>query len=439
MLYDNEIAKKMYDKYKVNKITYQKMYNYKIGKTDIVNGYVQTDRSNRVLQDNYIKTFIAEEVSFMVGMPITYSSKSGNNQMIKEIDNNIYNEILDTELADNMLTFSEAYELYYIEGENEEREFKIATYTPLNSIAYKNLTNEVELFMYFYYKDLDDKLYMDIIDDEYIYHFDENFKEVESPTPHIFKKCPVGIAPLPNGISDTLYHNIKSLQDNYELLMSDWSNEIGDTRLAYLKIIGATIDEDSAKEMKRMGIVQVPEKGDIGFLTKNISSDFYNTYRNIIKEDIYRVAQHIDNQTQIQSNTSGTMLATRMNCLRIKITTQNQCLVNCIRTRLKFLFKYLNIANGANYNYKDVIIMPQLNLPSNDVETAQILSQLNGKLSVQTGLERLSNVTNGREELIKKLEEDVLIAKYQKKVNDILNGDDGINLDKLDGEDNENI
>lgn len=438
MLYDNEIGKKMYDKYKSNKSIYQKMYNYKIGKTDIVNSYVKTDRSNRVLQDNYIKTFIAEEVSFMVGMPITYSSKSGNNEMIKEINNNIYNEILDTELADTMLTFSEAYELYYIEGKDDEREFKISTYTPLNSIAYKNQNNEVEMFMYFYNKDLDDKLYMDIVDDECIYHFNEEFKEVEVPTPHIFKKCPVGIAPLPNGISDTLYHNIKSLQDNYELLMSDWSNEIGDTRLAYLKVIGASIDEEGARRMKDMGILQVPEKGDVGFLVKNISSDFYNTYRSIIKEDIYRVAQHIDNQTQIQSNTSGTMLATRMNCLRIKITTQNQCLVNCIRTRLRFLFKYLNIAKGANYNYKDVIIMPQLNLPSNDVETAQIISQLNDKLSIQTGLERLSNVTNGREELIKKLEEDVLIAEYQKKINEILTSGES-DLDSLEGEDNENI
>lgn len=436
MLYNKEVAEKMYKKHKDNQNIYQKMHNYKIGKTDIVNGYIKTDRSNRVLQDNFIKTFIAEEVSFMVGMPITYSSKSGNNKMIKEINNNVYNEILDTELADTMLTFSEAYELYYIEGENEEREFKISTYTPLNSIAYKNQTNEVEMFMYFYYKDLDDKLYMDVIDDEYIYHFDEDFKQVEEPTTHIFKKCPVGIAPLPNGISDTLYHNIKSLQDNYELLMSDWSNEIGDTRLAYLKMIGTDIEDEDARKMKEMGILQVPEKGDVGFLVKNISSDFYNTYRNIIKEDIYRVAQHIDNQTQIQSNTSGTMLATRMNCLRIKITTQNQCLVNCIRTRLKFLFKYLNIANGANYNYKDVLIMPQLNLPSNDVETAQIVSQLNGKLSIQTGLERLSNVTNGREELIRKLEEDVLIAEYQKKINDILESGE-VDLDEVEGEEDE--
>ncbi|WP_346913769.1 phage portal protein [Clostridium sp.] len=438
MLYDKEIAKKMYDKYKANKNRYQKMQNYKIGKTDIVNGYIKTDRSNRVLQDNYIKTFIAEEVSFMVGMPITYSSKSGNNEMIKEINNNVYNEILNTELADTMLTFSEAYELYYIEGENEEREFKISTYTPLNSVVYKNQNNEVEMFMYFYYKDLDDKLYMDVIDDECIYHFNEDFKEVEEPKEHIFKKCPVGIAPLPNGISDTLYHNVKSLQDNYELLMSDWSNEIGDTRLAYLKMIGTSIEDEDARKMKEMGILQVPERGDVGFLVKNISSDFYNTYRNIIKEDIYRVAQHIDNQTQIQSNTSGTMLATRMNCLRIKITTQNQCLINCIRTRLKFLFKYLNIANGANYNYKDVLIMPQLNLPSNDVETAQIVSQLNGKLSIQTGLERLSNVTNGREELIRKLEEDVLIAEYQKKINDILESGE-VDLDSIEGEDDETI
>ncbi len=91
MLYNKEIAEKMYDKYEANKDAYQKMHNYKIGKTDIVNGYIKTDRSNRVLQDNYIKTFIAEEVSFMVGMPITYSSKSGNNEMIKEINNNVYN------------------------------------------------------------------------------------------------------------------------------------------------------------------------------------------------------------------------------------------------------------------------------------------------------------------------------------------------------------
>ena len=78
---------------------------------------------------------------------------------------------------------------------------------------------------------------------------------------------------------------------------------------------------------------------------------------------------------------------------------------NCIKTRLKCLFRYLDISENKSYNYRSINIKPQLNLPQNDVETAQIISQLNGKLSIQTGLERLSFITNGKAEFEKMLEE----------------------------------
>lgn len=267
--------------------------------------------------------------------------------------------------------------------------------------------------MYFYKKDLDDTTtYVEVIDDKYIYHMDENFNELEPATPHYFDCVPVGVASLPNREYDTLYNNIKHLQDNYEYCMSDWSNEIADTRLAYLTLTGVDLDDETASNMKQMGVLQIPDAGGKAeWLTKNINSEFVKEYREILKEDIYRVAQHIDNQTNIQSNTSGTMLATRMNCLRIKITTQNQALKNCIKTRLKCLFRYLDIMYNKAYDYKQVDIRPQLNLPQNDVEMAQIISQLSDKLSIQTGLERLSFVTNGQEEFMKMLKEKQLIEQ----------------------------
>ena len=120
---------------------------------------------------------------------------------------------------------------------------------------------------------------------------------------------------------------------------------------------------------------------------------------------MYKVTHHLKNQVTIQSNTSGSMLATRLNCLRIKLTSIHQCLSNCIKTRIRCLFTYLNISQSKNYDYKDISVKFTLNLPNNDLEMAQILSQLSGKLSIRTGLSQLSFVTNAEEEYNKMMEE----------------------------------
>ena len=252
----------------------------------------------------------------------------------------------------------------------------------------------------------DNKYYIDCFDDDYIYHFDEGLNEIKPPTKHYFGICPVGVAELNNGIADTIYNSIKDLQDSYESTLSDWSNEIADTRLAYMLITGMTLEDEVAKQMKSMGILQCPDPdGKVEWLVKNIPSDFIKSYREILEEEMYKVTHHLKNQVTVQSNTSGAMLATRLNCLRIKLTTIHQCLNNCIKTRLRCLFKYLNILDGTDYNYKDVSIKFTLNLPNNDLEMAQILSQLTGKLSIRTGLSQLSFVTNAEEEYKKMMEE----------------------------------
>ena len=210
--------------------------------------------------------------------------------------------------------------------------------------------------------------------------------------------------------------------------MSDWSNEIADTRMAYLALMGDSLEDEDAKAMKQMGVLQIPEaNGKAEWLIKNIPSDFIKQYRDIVKEDMYRVAQHIDNQMGLQSNTSGTMLLTRLNCLRLKVIAQNNSLKDCLKVRIKCLFEYLRLMESVEYDYKDIKVEPQINLPSNDVETAQIMSQLSNKLSIRTGLSKLSFVTNADEEWERMIQE-------QK---DLLNLA-SVNLDKLeDGELNE--
>lgn len=412
-----EILRKAYDEYKSMRSLSEKIRDYYRGQTDAISNYPVTDRCNRKCNSNFMKSFRDEEVSFMVGNPVNYSSYRGNQAEIDDLHRN-YNMLsstLDIDLATEMLTYGVAFEFRYakINPVTNKREFKIKLFNSLNAYAYCNEEGEPELFLYVYKKQLDDNnIYLEVIDDMYIYHLKDDFTKVEEREPHFFKHCPVGIAALKDGFYDTLYNVLKDKQDSYSSSISDWINEIGDTRLAYLLLTGCEIDEPTAKQMKKMGIMNVKDpQGHAEWLIKNINSDFIKNCRDVLKEDIYRDSSHIDNQENVQSNTSGVMLQTRMNCLRLKITTQNQCLKDCLKSRVMDLFTFLNITEGKDYDYRDVKIEPQLNLPANDTETADIISKLNGKLSIETGLSKLSFIQDGKAEMKKMLDEQKEINK----------------------------
>lgn len=419
---NKELIEKLINEYDKRLSVAKDQYDYYRGKSDVIKNYPLTDRSNRKVSDNFIRTFIEEEVSFMVGQDATYTSND------IELKDNILSvlsgldETLDLDLTTNLLIFGESYELYYLNN----GEFKVKELNPLNSIAYCDTEGNALMLIYFYKKELDDAEYYDVIDGNGIYTYKKGIPNPIAAMQHYFGSCPVSVARLTNGVDDTLYNNLKTLQDAYEYAMSDYSNEISDTRLAYLVLSGLSIDDEEAKKMKQMGILQLPESdGRAEWLIKNINSDFVRSYRDIIKEDIYRVANHIDNQEGVQSNTSGTMLITRMNCLRLKITSQNKCVKNAIKTRLKHICTYLNLTLNKEYDYKSVRIDMQINMPYNDVETAQIMTQLTDKLSIRTGLSRLSFVQEPDKEFERMLEE-------KKMINDTFEPE--VNLDNVPNE-----
>lgn len=403
MQLDLNIAYKLHEQYNMQLGNYNKMYDYYIGKTDL-DKYPTTDRSNRTVPTNYIKKFVDEETSFAVGNKITYISRNNDQSILDLVQYNLENQkgATDIELTQCMEVFGIAYELRY----TNNLEFKTRVVKPTQGIAYCNVEGQAELFLYFFKKELDDILYIDAFDDNFIYHFREGFTQIAEPTPHYFGTCPVGVARLPEGVYSTLYNDIKGLQDNYEYTLSDYSNEIGDTRLAYLLLTGLSIDADKAKEMKKMGILQVPDSnGKAEWLIKNIPSDFIKSFIDTVENKIYEISQHINHNIAPASNTSGVALQTRLISLRNKINIIQQCLTDCLKSRIKNLITYTNLKEGLNFDYRDISIKYTMNVPSNDVEMAQIITQLNGKLSAGTGLNQLSFITNGDQEYDKALEE----------------------------------
>lgn len=416
---DSVLIKNCYEEFLTKKPLLDKMYEYYKGNTDAMSGYkMVTERSNNKTPINYMKKFIKEEVSYSVGNPVAFTSKSGDKKIIEAIDYNTahWSKKHDGDLAKGMLTFGFSYDLYYTDKESQ---FSAKVIPGNQGYVYKDDYGNVVLFLHIFTKKFDKTTYIDVYDSEKIYHLNSDYAEVDTPTPHIFGMVPVGLCEISIEMEDdTIYKDIKGLQDAYETNLSDISNEISDFRNAYLFINGFKIDESDIPKMKELGVIQVPvADGKASWLIKNINDSFIQNTLSTMEDKMYQLTSHINHNEKMQSNLSGVALRSRLISLEEKCKLNQKALADCIMTRLKLLFIYLKWKSSLDYDYKDVNIIFTPNIPQDDTATADIVAKLGDKLSLETALSLFSFIDNPQNE----------VAKVQKEQEEISQGEDLLN------------
>ena len=394
-----ELVKKVNGSYHVFKNIYEKMYRYYKGDTDAIRKYLfVTERSNLKINTNYIKKFIKEEVAYTLGNSITYESRSDDVNIIKDIEYYTahWNELHDTDLMKYLIIFTKVYELYYID---DNADFCSRIIKPTDGYAYYDEASKKVLFFIHNFKNDFDKenSYIDVYTSDKIYHFDNKFNEVSAPSINIFGEVPVSIGELTDeGYDDSLYNDLKGLQDAFETNLSDIANEISDFRNAYLLIKNAEVNKEDVPNMKKLGVMQLPgEKAGAEWLIKNINDTFIQNTLNRYEDTMYQLACHINHNEKMQSNLSGVALRSRLIILENKCSLQIKAHKNMIKNRLRFLFKYLDMKKNKNYDYKDVKALYTPNIPIDDLSTAQMISQIpEGIISKDTARSRFSFINN---------------------------------------------
>lgn len=383
---------------------YKKMYEYYCGDTDAMKHYkMQTKRSNQKTKCNFIKKFIKDEVSYVLGNKITYVSRSSDANIVNDITLNTAHwlEKHDQHLLKSSLIFGESYELYYI---NNDGLFSAIVLTPLNGYVLVDDYGNIQLALHIFQKKFNMTRYVDVYFPDRIEHYTGASPGLTmiSEDPNYFGEIPFSICPIAYEKSyDTLFNDIKGLQDAFETNLSDISNEISDFRNAYLKVLGAKLEDKDLIKMKELGIMQVPKDGDVDWLIKNINDAFIQNTLKSLEEKMFQLSGHINTNEKITSNTSSLALRARLISLENKCSLNGSALVDCLKRRLKFLFIYLKIKQSKTYDYRDIKPKFTPNIPQDDLMTAQVISQLGDKLSTETGLAQLSFIDNVAEELKK--------------------------------------
>ncbi|NFI57408.1 phage portal protein [Clostridium botulinum] len=394
-----ELVKKAYGSYWVFKSIYTKMYQYYKGNTDAIRKYLfVTERSNLKINVNYIKKFIKEEVAYTLGNDITYESRTGNKDIIQDVEYYTahWDELHDTDVMKYLLIFTQIYELYYID---DNADFCSKIIKPTEGYAYYDKSSDKVLFFIHNFKnDFDTTTsYIDVYTADKIYHFDNKFNEIAKPSENMFGEVPVTIGKLTEeSYDDSLYKDLKGLQDAFETNLSDIGNEISDFRNAYLLFKNAQIDKEKIPDMKKNGIIQLPgEKSDAKWLIKEINDTFIQNTLDRYEDTMYQIACHINHNEKLQSNLSGVTLQSRLIVLGNKCNLQIKAHKNIVKNRLRFLFIYLDLKKNKKYEYKDAKALYTPSIPADDLATAQMLNQTpEGTISKDTARGRFSFVNN---------------------------------------------
>lgn len=416
---NKELLNNIKSDYNVRKLIYDKIYDYCVtGKSEAYIDYKNNPkRSNLKVRTNFIKKFIKEEVSYLLSNKPTYISKSDNAKEIEFVNFRLahWNKNHDKMLLRDMLSYGSVFELYYTTEykikSDKEVLFNSKIVSPRDGYLLTDDFGNAKMFLRFFRKKFDTKQYIDIYTANFIYHVDDSFTEISKPTENVFGEVPVKVGEVSAYKEhDTLFNELKDLQDAYETNLSDIVNEISDYRLAYLIMLGCTIDyktkdgdgKTQLDYMKEKGIINANEKDVIiKFLTKDINDTFIQNTLDTLKKNIYEISNHIDTNEKLQSNTSGSALRNRLIGLEQRVRDSEGSMKNIIQGRMYFLFKLFNKIKNTNYDYRDVSVKFTLNIPQDDLLMAQTLSQfgIGENISLKTALAQLSFVNNPDQEI----------------------------------------
>lgn len=384
---------------------YDHINRYYYGNTDsLINFRPKMGRSNLKINTNFVAKLVDEECQYSFDNETTYVSQDGNSDAIKDIKYVLANNKADHDLnlGRELICFGTAFEINYIKPDGTFYNRKV---NPLNGYMYLDENDEPVYFLHIYKKQLDPNNYIDVYTKDEIYHFNYEFKPIGDPTPHYFGIVPVGYGIIGGKVLNTdkgyiegdktIFRIIKTLQDALETNLGDVTSEISDFRNAILKMYGIELEDAKDEKgnvilgadghpikkppvIRDNAILYFGKKSDedAEWLTKDINGQFVKDTREDIKDLIYSLTSHINNNEKMQSNLSGIALRSRLFSLEGRCKDNEKAMKNILKTRIKCICKYLFLTKSKTYdpNMIDILFTP--NIPIDETTIADMISKI---------------------------------------------------------------
>ena len=368
---------------------------------------------------NFAKYITDTMNGFFIGIPIKIDCDDRNvAEYVEYLDR--YNDQDDNnaELSKLCSIYGKGYEMYYVD---ERGEIGITYLSPEEAfMIYDDSILERPRYFCRVYKDADDTVYVSVSDETKVQYASMEgglHWLPENEKIHGFSGVPA-TEYRENEEEIGIFEPVLTMINEYNEAISEKANDVAYFADAYLKVLGATVNQEALDQIRDNRIINftgVLENGqlDVDFLQKPDGDTSQEHLLDRLEKLIFQISMVANISDENFGTSSGIALKYKLQAMSNLALTKQRKFTSGMNRRYMLIFSNpvskMKPDDWVKLNYTFT-----QNVPSNLLEESQIAGNLSGIVSQQTQLSILSCVDNVQQEIdqIKQDEEDALTDGY---------------------------
>ena len=357
---------------------------------------------------NFAKRLTDTFVGFFAGIPAQISADNETiNKYVQLV--NTYNDIddHDAELAKLTDEYGRAYEMLYVD---EDGAIGITHVSPIDAfmIYDDSVLERKRAFVRIY---VDDKGNTEgsVSTEDWVRHFalSPTLRWTDDEKIHGFDGVPA-VEYRQNEERIGLYEPVMSLINAYNKALSEKGNDVDYFAEAYLKILGAMLDENTVKNIRENRIINFKgtnaDKLIVEFMEKPNGDETQEHFLDRLERLIFEITGVPNISDENFGTSSGIAIKYKMTPMSNLGLTKARKFKAGFNERYRLIFSNPINSMGAD-DWLDIDYVFIQNFPANLLEESQIAQNLTGVISKETQMKVLSIVDDPKEE-VKKLAEE---------------------------------
>lgn len=405
----------------------RKLKRYYLGNHDIFRKEGRKNNApNNKLVSNYPAYITNMATGFFIGRPVVYKSISENDEQLQMLlDIFKYNDEAahNLELAEEASITGEAYEVLYTDYDAQVRFATVPSEEVVlvcDSTLEGNITCAIRHYRVY---DVDLVTYddfVDVYDSMKVTHYGYNttLKKI-SEEYHYFDDVP--IIEYPNNKQHRGdFEDVITLIDAYNLAQSLTLDDMQDFTDAFLVLrgLGGVAPED-VRELRKNKVISL-DGNDSGaeWLIKNLNDTYIENVKSRLQRDIHKFSSVPDmSDESFAGNASGVAIKYKLIGLEQIRSRKEREFKKALQRRIELISDVLTLKSKGKIDFRDINIQFTPNIPADNQESAQIVSQLSGLVSQKTLLGLLPFVEDPLEEIDElKKEREEEIAEHDAQI-----------------------
>ena len=365
---------------------------------------------------NFAKYIVDTMNGFFIGIPIKITSEDEKvNNYVEMLDQ--YNDQDDnnSELSKLCDIFGKGYEMYYTD---DEANICITYVSPMDAfMIYDDSVLERPRYFVRTYMDSDNVLHGSVSDDEKVRYFvlkgKIQFEDYEKE--HGFAGVPAAEY-RENKEEIGIFEPVLTMIDAYNKAISEKANDVDYFADAYMKVLGAKLDEEGIKEIRSNRIINFPGNYDrsgleVDFLQKPNGDTTQENLIDRLEKLIFQISMVANISDENFGTSSGIALKYKLQAMSNLAKTKERKFTSGMNRRYKLIFSHPRSGMKSD-DWVKLHYQFTPNFPANLLDESQIAGNLAGITSRKTQLKVLSVVDNVDEEM-QRIEEEQDSTAYE--------------------------